>query len=108
MKIEVGKKYVNERGTVIEIYAKNPYALIFHGANDTSHKVHDADRGMLYVSYFSGGTATPDCPGASKLVPGPRIEWINFSCKCGFKGVAAAKNNVLTCPGCQSQFDLEV
>lgn len=44
----------------------------------------------------------------SKLVPGPRIEWINFSCKCGFKGVAAAKNNVLTCPGCQSQFDLEV
>lgn len=68
MKIEVGKKYVNERGTVIEIYAKNPYALIFHGANDTSHKVHDADRGMLYVSYFSGGTATPDCPGASNLV----------------------------------------
>lgn len=42
----------------------------------------------------------------SKLVHGPHITWINFSCKCGFKGTAAAKNNVLTCPGCQFKYEV--
>lgn len=69
MKLEVGKKYVNRRGSVIEIYAKHPSADLFHGMLDLSHKVTDCDRGILWMMFLGDGTiGTPSSGAIGSLV----------------------------------------